>query len=243
MKGSSVNRYLSLLRSMFNCAKKWGYRIGDNPVPRGKMFDEKVYERDRVLSFDEESRLLGVIPEDNHIRDCILIALHTGMRKGEILKLKWSHIDFHNHLIVLKPENTKAKRGRKIDINRTVLEILKRRRRLNGSEYVITYHGKPIHSIKSGWFKYVELAEIQDLTFHDLRRTFGTRLLEAGVNLVTISRLLGHSRIETTMTYLKPRIELGREAVSILDQLTERNQVYYQPLLPKEGKNLVNRLN
>jgi integrase len=88
----------------------------------------------------------------------------------------------------------------------------------------------PFKYIQKAWENARRRAGLEDLTFHDLRRTFGTRLLEAGVDIVTISKLYGHSSISVTQRYLHPKDKLSKEAVELLvkdpsDKLKEREKL------------------
>jgi excisionase family DNA binding protein len=120
LKKSSTNRELALLKTMFNWAIQEGL-LNVNPVKKIKFYSELDNVRDRVLSEGEEERLLAAIAP--HALPFILVALHTGLRYGEIKGLKWKNISFEKALI--KVENTKSKKARFIPINSTLLEILR----------------------------------------------------------------------------------------------------------------------
>ncbi len=140
----------------------------------------------------------------------ILAALYTGMRKGELLKLRWQNVDSKKRQI--KVEKTKSKKVRFIPINSVLFDELEGLKLKRGTEQRVF----PFWYIQKAWENARRRAGLEDLTLHDLRRTFGTRLLEAGVDIVTISKLYGHSSVLVTQRYLHPKDKLSREAVETL---------------------------
>ncbi len=157
---------------------------------------------------DEENRLLN--ESIGYLRPIIFTALNTGMRRGEILGLKWSDIDLNTNMIIVNQTNSKSKKERKIPIN-SVLRNLLIELKLKSDEnlYVFTDDvGNPIKSIRSAFGSAIKKAGVSDLKFHDLRHTAATRMVEAGANIVAISKILGHSDIKTTMRYAHPEDSL-----------------------------------
>src|SRR5262249_42445563 len=115
---ATVNRELSLLRRVLNVAVENGWLV-KNPFKAGKplinMSDEK--ERERVLTREEEERILSLcVDQRAHLRPIIICALDTGMRRGEVFKLKWSDVDFDNRLITMRQLNTKTQRERQVSM-------------------------------------------------------------------------------------------------------------------------------
>ena len=203
---TTANRYLALLRKMFNWAIARGLLIS-NPVKGIKMFSETDRVRDRILRQDEEERLFKELAP--RIRPVMLLLLHTGLRYREGLSLTWDNVDLGRRRI--KVEKTKSKRARIIPINSTLLEMLEGLRARSKGPRVF-----PFKSVRSGFEAACGRAGLADFNFHDLRRTFGTRLLEHGVDIVTISKLYGHSSVLVTQRYLHPNDELSIEAVEFL---------------------------
>lgn len=171
---------------------------------------------------EEETRLLQAVQASKkakHLEPVIVTALATGMRKGEVLGLKWSNVDFANRLIVV--EGTKSGYIRKIPMNAKLTETLTHVRRKNQGEYVFADRkGNPFKSFRSAWEHALQKAGIEDLTFHSLRHTFGTRLGMAGVDIKTIQELMGHRDIKMTMRYSHPTPKHKRKAVELLDGVT-----------------------
>ncbi len=203
---TTANRHLALLRKMFNWAIARGL-LSSNPVKGIKMFSETDRVRDRILRQDEEERLFKELAP--RIRPVMILLLHTGLRYREGLNLTWDNVDLERRRI--KVERTKSKRARIIPINSTLLEMLEDLRAESKGPRVFPYK-----SVRSGFEAACERAGLADFNFHDLRRTFGTRLLEHGVDIVTISKLYGHSSVLVTQRYLHPNDELSIEAVEFL---------------------------
>jgi integrase len=208
-KPSSINRTLATLRHIYNLARRWKKFYGENPVSVSGLLTEDNL-RDRVLSFDEEERLLSASAE--HLKPIIIAALNTGMRRGEILSLKWGNVDLENGLIIITPVNNKSKKTKRVPVNSILSAMLRelKFRNQKKSEYVfLSDDDKPVKSIKTSFNNACRRAGIQGLRFHDLRHTAGTRMSESGAGIVEISKILGHSSVELTMKrYLHPEDSL-----------------------------------
>jgi len=220
---TTVNHYLKTLKRMFNIAIAWEY-TDKNPVKGIKFYSEKDAQRDRVLTGEEEDRLLGAA--SGRLRPILIVALNTGMRKGEILRLMWRDIDLENRVIQVK--KTKSGEPRTLPINSRLLdELTLLKRRSGNSQHIFTNTktGEPLKSVRRSFDDALQAAKIQNFRFHDLRRTFGSRLALAGVDLNRIKELLGHASIKTTEIYLHAELKDIRDAVEVLCQN-----------LPKSGK-------
>jgi integrase len=206
-KESTVNRYLALLKKMFNVAIEEGL-INENPVRRVKFFSERDTVRTRVLTYEEEERLRRECAD--HLRPAVITALHTGMRLSEILNLKWENVDFGERVITV--EKAKSGKVRSIPMNRVLVGELFCLKSQDGTSDRVY----PFKSIRTAFENAKRRAGIEGLTFHDLRRTFGTRLLELGTNIRTIQKYYGHSSLVVTERYLHPQDDLGKDAVELL---------------------------
>jgi len=193
---STVNRSLNTLKSLFNKAVQWG-KLSDNPAKTIKKFKENS-QRLRFLEKEEISRLMQHCT--GHIRPIVIIALNTGMRKGEILSLKWEQVDIQHKVIHLF--DTKNSERRDIPLNPNVLSALVALTRHQTSQYVFCDKtGKPFRNVRKSFFTAVKKADIINLHFHDLRHTFASQLVMAGVDLNTVRELLGHKSLEMTLRY------------------------------------------
>ncbi len=201
-----------------------------NPVSRVKKPKEENTIV-RYLSPDEDQRLYAAVPA--RIEPLITVALHTGLRKGELLQLEWSDVDFDQKILLVK--NTKSKRRRYVPMNALVVEKLKSLPSAKDSPYVfIDPNSKEaILDIERAWRKTLKLGKIQNFRFHDLRHTFASRLVQKGVSIQVVKELLGHSDITTTMRYahLAP-IDL----IQATDKLSQKAAVDKQTQkAPEEG--------
>jgi len=216
VKLGTIARELVVIRNLFYQARKWNKFFGENPVSKSGM-PEINDQKERVLTPEEEARLLSVSP--SYLQEIILIGLNTGMRKGEILGLKWEWIDLEESIITLPQTNTKNNKIRRIPINPIVRKILLERKIRTGlSEYVF-----PSETSKTGHISWLrrsfstacKRAGIQGLRFHDLRHSCATRLVESGIPLHAVAKLLGHSTVKVTERYSHPESSV-RQAVEIL---------------------------
>jgi len=215
---ATVNRELAFLKTMFNKAVEWG-RLESSPLKNIKKFKEPN-SKDRILNVDEMKSLIDAA--DNHLEPILIIALNTGMRKGEILSLKWENIKLSKRYIHL--EDSKAGKSRDVPMNGLVIEALSAIPQ--NSEYVFfnPRTGGAIQDVKTAFKTACEKVRIKGLRFHDLRHTAATRMVEAGVDLVTVSRILGHSSIQMTMRYAHPTPENMRRAVDKLAEFYEQTR-------------------
>ncbi len=210
VKKSSVNRETIVLRHMLNTAIKLG-KLMKNPMKDIKQF--KVEESKlRVLSREEEEKLLAASCE--HLKPITIAALNTGMRLGEILNLVWDSVDMERDVVTVI--RTKSSKIRTIPINNKLKEILKYVIKVDSDRVFCDSNGRSIGSIKTAFNNAVRRAGIRHCRFHELRHTFASRLIEKGVNIVTVKELLGHADIRTTMRYSHPAPEYKRQAVESL---------------------------
>lgn len=198
ISGARVNRELAVLKAAFNKGIEWGMVL-ENPVQRVKFFSEKDRSRTRFLSPTEKKRLLAACPPS--LRRFVLMALKTGMRKSELLDLKWKDINSITGVITLR--KTKSGKLRHIPIHPDVEDMLKHIVQ-NGPYVFADRRGcrQSIHGATRGQFDVaLETAGIRDFRFHDLRHTFASELVMKGADLMTVAELLGHSSTRMTERY------------------------------------------
>ncbi len=215
-RGVTINRELALLSSMFNKAKDWSY-LEVNPVRKDAFFTGVEQPKQRVLTPDEETKLLDASPA--HLKPILIMALNTGMRKGEILGLEWNRVDLEGREITLLCTNTKSKRGREIPINEKLYSMLvQMKANSDGSPFVFPnpFSGKPYVDVKGLYSGTCKRAGILGLRFHDLRHTFASRLVVSGVDINTLREILGHGSIRMTQRYVHSDKMQKRDAVERL---------------------------
>jgi integrase len=141
----------------------------------------------------------------NHLTPLVLLALNTGLRKGEIFGLRWSDINFGRALLVVRGEGAKSGQSRYVPLNAEAIRVLTDWRGFITPEPVHVFPGRqdgePLDDIKKAWAPLLKQAKIAGFTFHDLRHTFASKLVMAGVDLNTVRELLGHADIKMTLRY------------------------------------------
>ena len=226
IKNSSIfaaRRDLINTSAAFNYAVNSGYLV-TNPCKGIKRY--KLLERQPLFYTKEDfNELLDAIDSED-LKDLVLFAVNTGMRQMELITLDWRQINFKDNFLTLDNNGyiTKTKRIRTIPLNSVCVDILKRRYENSSFEYqnVFTLSGKPFEQEKlSKNFKsYIIKAKINNkLNFHSLRHTNASWLVQSGVSIYVVSKLLGHSNISTTEIYAHLRREDLRNAVNQLESL------------------------
>jgi integrase len=204
---------LACLKSIYTKAIEWE-KASHNPMKKVKLFRESN-AKERVLCHDEMNCLIKAA--SSHIKSILIIALNTGMRRNEILSLKWGNIDFAKKYIYI--EDSKNGKSRKVPINQMVMDALCNIDKSNEWVFYNHYTNDNIKDIKTGFKAACRRAGIDNLRLHDLRHTAATKMIEAGVDLVTVSKILGHSSIQMTMRYAHPTPENMQRAVNILGEI------------------------
>jgi len=193
---ATVNREMALIRHTYNKGIEWE-KCSENPVRKIKFYSEKENRRMRYLEQHEKVNLLNACPTAT--KRIVFFALNTGMRQGEILNLRWKDVDFKMNLIKIR--HSKAGKPRYVTMNSELVKMLKSMPSI--SEYVFgnkigkaewTLYRKPFE-------KAVKKAGLTDFCFHDLRHCFASDLVMKGVDLKTVSELLGHATMQMTERY------------------------------------------
>ncbi len=204
---ATVDKDLAVLKAFFNwCVAR--NLAAANPVRRVKLF-HRDNSRLRYLSREEYDRLLkaaGAIETSPYLEEKIVLAVHTGLRRGSLFGLRWEQIDFANR--VVRIPRTKNGRPLSLPLNATALSTLQSLHAAGNltSPYVFPHTagpkaGEPVRDIKNGFHRALALAEIQDFTWHDLRHTFASWLMMRGASLRSVAELLGHQSLKMTMRY------------------------------------------
>lgn len=184
---TTINRDLEVVRHILFWAVDEGLLLS-NPFSRVPMAKERRKIR-RVLSVEDEAKLKAA--SSSHLRLIMEFALLTGMRRGELLAQRWEDIDFSRRLLAVSRSKTAEGESRELPLAAPLFGPLKARRKDTG--LLFTFNDKPIHRLKTGWQAAIRRAGIAYLRFHDLRHTFNTRLMLAGVQQEIRKSLMGHS--------------------------------------------------
>jgi integrase len=192
---STVNRELTIMKKMYNLAIDWNL-ANENPVAKVKLFSEKGTEKARILAHAEEAALIAESPD--YLRPILIVAVNTGMRRGEILNLKWSQVDLGSGLI--RVEQTKSGHMRFIPINDQARGALREAQGQNtASVYVFPNPrtGMPFTEARKSFKAACQRAGISDLRFHDLRHYAEFRTMPSWIT--RIIKLLESKRIVVLM--------------------------------------------
>lgn len=219
---ATVNREMTLMRHMLNKAIEWGM-LAASPLDRGKrlMLRENNH-RLRFLTVAEIDRLIAASAP--HLAPIIEVALHTGMRRGELLGLKWEQI---RHGFIYLTE-TKTGKARQIPVNDQVAQVFKELRKKNQmkSPYVfLGPDGVRLYGVKRSFENACRRAGIESFRFHDLRHTFASHLVMNNVSLKAVQELLGHTDLKMTMRYAHLSQAHLKDAVAALNKLAASRKV------------------
>jgi len=229
-KPGTRNRELAMLSKAFNLARLWKW-VKENPCQLVKR-EKEDNEIGRCLTDDEEQRLLQACGNylPGQLAEMVTIALNTGMREGEILKLQWSQIDMANK--VINTINEKTNQPKTVAMNESVYNLLRDKSKVRSiSGYVFTTsNDTPFHArnLLRAWYKAVKEANIAGrLRFQDLRHTVGTRIIRSGRDIYAVASVLDHSQLSTSKRYAKHDTESKRGIVNHLDKHKKLSRFYH----------------
>lgn len=228
---ATINKHIFLMNRMMNLARHWGF-ITHNAFEARVMRKLPVgQQRHMFLQPEEVERMLRACQQDKHpqLYHFTRLLLLTGARKGEALNANWNNFDLFRKVWTVAV--SKSGRPRRIVLNRAAVELMKELR----DEAEI--RGYPLHpnspvfynpktrerynSFYAAWHRARVKAELPDVRFHDLRHTFASMLINQGVSLYEVQRLLGHHHITMTERYshllpdtLQERVERVSDMIS-----------------------------
>lgn len=216
-----VNREITILKGILTKAIDWNFLL-KNPVKGIKL--EKESPRLRYLNQEEISQLIkscGKNGQARYLKPMVIVDIHTGLRKDEILSLRKENVDLERNVITV--QEGKGGYIRKIPINQTARKELCKLVNRSNSEYVFhDAYGLPFKDVKKSFNSAVKRAGLKDVQFHDLRKTFATWCVFRSVPPKTLQKWMGHKKIETTMKYyvVSPD-DFEQEAIKRLDGVTD----------------------
>lgn len=220
ISNASVNREITFLKQVLRLACKYDY-IRTNPAVDVEKLAETPHWT--ILKDDEVRRLLEV--SSDRLRPILELLFTTGMRKNEALRLRWafpgyerhvyknerearSILDLKERIIYIPGALAKNHKPRRIDLSERLVDIFKALPRTALRESVFG-----LKDITRSFNKAKKDAGISRLRIHDLRHTAASRMIEAGVNVVDVSEILGHSDLKITMRYCHSSSENKRRAI------------------------------
>ncbi len=215
---ATFNRYIAYLQAILN----WGVQndiIPANPFKGFKRKKEDPYKVP-IITPDELEKLLGVAPE--HLRWALLVAFYTGCRPGqtELFRLRWDDVNWQEKTITIY--GSKTKKIRKVYLNDAFFNMLVDKYKKRDCDYIISYRGRPVKSLRKAWKKAKQAAGItRRLRLYDIRHAFATYMLAAGADLKAVSEMMGHNSTKMTADrYYELVKDLKKQAVSKLPVLS-----------------------
>lgn len=226
-KPATINRETGLLSSAINYARReWDWDVPNYAEgarlrePEGRVRSLEVEEARKLIKWAQNN------PRALHLADFIRLALNTGCRRDEMLRLEWERVDLRNNLIHLAGVNTKSGRRRSIPLNREARQALLnlarfRAKHCPASPWVFAHKdGTRVQSVKRSFSTACAKAGIENFRVHDLRHTCASWLVSSGQSLPAVRDLLGHSTIKMTERYAHLAPENVRVAVNALDSVS-----------------------
>jgi integrase len=218
IRPASVNRELALLKHMYSKAIEWG-KCKESPAKKVKLLKGEV-KRVRFLMPDEIQRLLSNCAD--HLKPIVTVALHTGMRKGELLGLKWDQVNFDQGIISLL--DTKNHERRDLPMNETIKATLSElEKEKKGPSVFCKEDGETFANVRRSFETALKKSGIKDFRFHDLRHTFASNLVMEGVDIMTVKELMGHKDLSMTLRYSHLAPNHKAKAINILDRIMSLN--------------------
>lgn len=209
VKKRTVNRELDLLKSLMARGVEWAY-VSKSPAEGVRRYKVDV-EEPAFLTQEEGARLIVAV--EGQMKTFVALALHTGLRKGELFALKWSDVGKGE----LRVRKSKGKRFRVIPLNVVAAGVLTRHPHHITSPYVFCgAKGKPWVDVRKSFQTALDDAGLPHIRIHDLRHSFVSNLVMAGVDIRSVQELAGHASIATTMRYAHLRPERLRDSVELL---------------------------
>lgn len=200
---ATVVRYLASISHAFSVAMKDWQWVTDNPVSKISK-PRQARGRERYLSDDERERLLTACraASNRYLLPVVVLAISTGMRRGEIMNLRWSDVDLKRGTIILTA--TKNDTSRAVPLSGLALMLLQDLAKVRRLDTPLLFPGtlpqKPM-DLKKAWELAMAQAELQDFRFHDLRHTAASYLAMNGATTVEIAAVLGHKTLQMVKRY------------------------------------------
>jgi integrase len=189
--------------------------------------EERVrQERARYNLWRQERRRdplpdLRGLPFADYLKPMVILSLNTGIRRGSLFSLEWPDVDFKNEVLTLRATATKSGKTYHVPLNRSALEALKKWKSQSREDRLVFVSPKNkgrFDNCNTSWEEVLRMAEIEDFRWHDMRHSFASNLVMAGVDLNTVRELMGHADLKMTLryAYLAPKVK--KHAVSLLEK-------------------------
>lgn len=212
---STKNRYLALIRAILNKAvKEWGWL---DRAPHLTLYREPK-RRIRWLTQEEANRLIAALPP--YMADMAVFSLATGLRQRNVMDLTWSQVDLPGRTAWIAPEESKSGKALGVALNNTAVEVLEKQKGKHARYVFTNTSGNKVLSISSRiWRNALEEAGISDFRWHDLRHTWASWLVQAGVPLAALQEMGGWESIEMVRRYAHLSTEHLHGHAALLDEI------------------------
>lgn len=230
-KPASINRDLNTLKACLRRAVDWGdlaiyplgtvkpMKVDTRGVVRFLSEEEESALRRALIARDTRradarasgnawrlQRRIDELPayEPDHLTPMVLLSLNTGLRRGELFELRWRDVDFSRRNLTVVGSATKGGHTRYIPLNDEAADVLTKWSRVGSTADALVFPGRAgrkFNTLKTSWSALLNSAGIAQFRWHDLRHTFASKLVQAGVDLNAVRELLGHSDIKMTLRY------------------------------------------
>ena len=210
-----ANRILALLAVMFSKAQEWGLLDEGVPNPAARVQPFKERSRDRWVMPEELPELWKAIEAEPNLyrRAAFKLYLFTGLRRNELLKIRWKDVDLTRAEIRLP--DTKAGRSHTVALSQPALEILQQLPRQIGNAHVFPGRvaGEPLVNVAKSWRRIRKQAGLEDVRLHDLRRTVGAMMATSGTSVGVVGKVLNHTTPSATAVYARIAEPAARKAL------------------------------
>ena len=207
------------MRGMFYRAIDWGDYAGSNPLRKVKFYREQpdvkpltAGQVGQIVEVAQTISAVGKSPLQRTFADLVILALNTGLRKSELLNLKWKDIHADGREIVI---HGKGDKRRTVPLNDAARAVIAKQPR--GTDFIFDIPNRGQSGLFRRTIYQIKKRTGIDFHFHLLRHTFATKLLESGVDIITISEILGHSRAMVTLAYSHTDPQRKQRAVELMD--------------------------
>jgi integrase len=243
-KAATINRLNTALQSAIN----WGVKhkcFASNPLKGLEHLKEHDSEAIvRYLSPEERARLLAALDAReeeirgasgkragvyaDYFKPMVLLALNTGVRRGNLFSLVWDDIDFNNRTFTLRAASSKSGKTNRLPLNSAAFDVLSAWRAQSKSKtgkalvFPSPKTGTLLNHVQKEWASVMRDADIEKFRWHDMRHDFASQLVRGGVDLNTVRELLGHTDMKMTMRYAHLAPDLKAKAVKKLEELYQK---------------------
>jgi integrase len=229
LTAKTINNHLTVLQGLLRYAEKRGV-IQRTPIVERLPTADPEFD---FLDFEEAEQLIaGAEPEPEWQR-AIIVAIHTGLRRGELMALRWEDVDLRVGTIHVRRrwyrgrfDTPKGNRSRLVPLNERASRALEGQRHRRGALVFCREDGSPYpdHQLRAPIRRARKRAGLREVGWHVLRHTFASQLVMRGASLKQVQELLGHRDIKTTMRYAHLSPEVKRDAVVLLDRASQQHK-------------------